>query len=125
MQKNWLNSSFFLLIQQIFMFHDLKGATLTFDHAHPIIISYPEVVSRFTKSIYSIDSLMRYSQFKSPVTKVATTFFVHTHLNVFLSILNYWYQHARKQAILSLCSRDILHLKILLDQDCFEPYLRN
>ena len=50
---------FILATQQILESHDLKGVTHTFDHAHPIIISYPEFVSPFKKSVYSIDSFMR------------------------------------------------------------------
>ena len=33
-----------------------------------MIISYPEFVSPLKESVYFIDSFMRYSQFKSPVT---------------------------------------------------------
>ena len=56
---------------------------------------------------------MRHSQFKSPVTKLVTLIFDHTHPNIFLSTLNFWYQYAKKQVISSLCSRDKLDLKIL------------
>ena len=102
-----------LAIQQILESHDLKGASATFDHAYPIIICYSEIVSPCKKSVCFIDSFMRYSQFKSPVTRVATPISDHTHPNIFLSTLNFWYQYAKKQAISSLCSRDIFDLKIL------------
>ena len=57
---------------------------------------------------------MRYSQFKSPMTSAATPIFDHIHPNIFLSTLNFWCQYTKKQAIASLCSRDIFDLKILL-----------
>ena len=56
---------------------------------------------------------MRYSQFKSPVTRLTTPIFDHNHPNNFLSTLNFWYQYAKNQAISSLCSSDIFDLKIL------------
>ena len=74
-----------------------KVGTPTFDHSHPIIISYPEFVSPFKKSVYSIDSFMRCSQFKSSVTRVVTPIFDNTHPNMFLSILNFWYQYAKSR----------------------------
>ena len=45
------------------------------------------------------------------VTRVATTISDHTHPNNFLSTLNFWYEHVKKQTISSLCSRDIFDLK--------------
>ena len=62
---------FILAKQQVLESHDLR-ATPTFDHVHPVIISYPEFVSLFKKSVYSIDSFMRYSQLKSPLINVTT-----------------------------------------------------
>ena len=84
-------------LKQILESHDLKGTTLTFDHGEPIIITYPEFVSPFKKSVYSINFFVRYSsQFKSLVTKVATLIFLdNTHVNNLLSALNFWYQHAK------------------------------
>ena len=64
-----------LAIQQIFKSLNLKVAPATFDHAHPTTISYFEFVSPCKKSVYSINSYMRYSQFKSPVTRVARPIF--------------------------------------------------
>ena len=59
---------------------------------------------------------MKYSQFKSPVTRVATPIFDHMHPNIFLSTLNFWYE------LSSLRSRDIFDIKILQsdwqDRDC-------
>ena len=71
-----------LAIQQILKSHDLRGASATSDHAHPTIISYSKFVLSCKKSVYSIDSLMGYSQFKSPVTGVARAIFDHTHTNI-------------------------------------------
>ena len=85
----------------------------TFDHAHPIIISYLEFLSPFKKSVYSIDSLIRYSQFKSLVTRVDTPIFDYTHRCIFLSTLNFWCQHEKKQTFSSLCSKDTFDIKIL------------
>ena len=64
---------FILSKQQILESSDFKGATHTVDHAHPKIISYPKIVSLFKNSVYSIDSFVRYSQFRNPVTRVART----------------------------------------------------
>ena len=80
----------------MFESHDLKEASATFDYAYPIIICYSEIVSPCKKSVCSIDSSLRYSQFKSPVTSVTTPIFDHTHPNIFLSTLNFWYQCAKK-----------------------------
>ena len=93
---------FILVIQQVLVSHNLKGVTPSFDHAHQIIISFPEFVSPFKKSIYSINSFMKYNQFKSPATRVATLIFDHIHPSIFLSTLNFRYQYAKKQAISSL-----------------------
>ena len=43
MQKISSIHPFILAIQQTLEPHDLKGASSTFDHAHPIIISYPDL----------------------------------------------------------------------------------
>ena len=56
---------------------------------------------------------MRYSQFKSLETTAVTTIFYQTHPNIFLSTLNFQYQYAKKQAISSLYSRDMVDLKTL------------
>ena len=85
-----------LAIQQILESHDLKEASATFDHAYPIIIRYSEIVSACKKSVCSIDLFVRYSQFKSPVTRVATPIFDNSHPNMFPSTLNFWYQYAKK-----------------------------
>ena len=124
MQKISSIYPFIHTIQQILESHDWKGATPTFDYAHPIISSFPEFVLPLKKSVYSIDSFMTYNQFKSPMARVTTPIFKHTLPNIFLSTLNFWYQSARKQVISSLCSRDMFDLKIL-ESDWPRPFWPN
>ena len=66
-------------IQQIVESHDIKGVSATFDNAHPLIVTYSEFVSLRIKSVYFIDSFMRYSKFESLVTTVAKPIFDDTH----------------------------------------------
>ena len=89
MEKIRAIHSFIPAMQHVLESHDLKGALLTFDYAQRIIISYCDFVSPFKTPVYFIDYSMRYSQFKSHVTRVATPIFSHTHLNIFLSTLNF------------------------------------
>ena len=110
------SAQFIVAIQQILESHDLRVATLTFDHANPTI-SYQLLAIAIKKSVYYINCFMRYSQFQSSVTRVTTPIFDQTQPNIFLSTLNFLYQHAKKQAISSVCSRDILDIKIL-QSDC-------
>ena len=84
----------------------------TFDHAHPIIISYLEFLSPFKKSVYSIDSLIRYSQFKSLVTRVDTPIFDYTHRCFFYQLLISGVNMKKKQTFSSLCSKDTFDIKI-------------
>ena len=62
-----------------------------FDHAHPttITLSFLEFVSANKKSVYSINSFLSYSQFKSPMTRMATHIFPHNHPNIFQSTFNF------------------------------------
>ena len=48
--KNQLNLQIHSCNTLNFRLHDLEGATHTFDHAQPIIFSYPEIVPSFKKS---------------------------------------------------------------------------
>ena len=52
-------------------------ATPIFDQVHPkiseITFNFPEFAPAFKKSVYSIDTFLRYSQFWSPVTRLATS----------------------------------------------------
>ena len=45
------------------------------------------------------------------VTRIAKTISGQTHPNIFLSTLNFWYQHVKKSTVSLLCSRHIFHLK--------------
>ena len=67
-------------------------AMASFDHAHSKIIestfSFPEVVTAPKKSVYSLCSFLRYSQFSSPVTRLATTTFYHAQPRNFQSPFN-------------------------------------
>ena len=75
------------------------------DHAHflstpspkviKVTFGFPEFLSKHQKPIYSINSFLSYSQFQCPQTRVAT--------------LTNLYQ----QFVSSLCSGDIVNLKIL------------
>ena len=66
--------------------------TPNFDHIHPKIIeiafSFPEFTTARQKSVYSIYSFLRYSQFLSPVTRLATPISDHAHLQIFWSTFN-------------------------------------
>ena len=120
-----------LAIQQ--MSHDLKRVSETFDHAHPIFISYCELVSPSKKSIYSIDFFMRYSQFKRLFTRETRSTFNHSHPNIF----NFLIFKLLISCINMQKSRLIFHhfvLEIyliyrfwnLIDIECFDPiWLRN
>ena len=55
---------------------------------------------------------------------VAAPIFDHKHPNIFLPPLNFQYQHAKKQAISSLCSTEIFDLKIL-QSDWTRPFSPN
>ena len=60
---------------------------LIFDHTHLKIIeatfSFPDFVTTLKKSAYAICAFLRYSQFYSPVTRLATPIFDQTHLKFF------------------------------------------
>ena len=76
-----------LATHQILESHGLKGASVTFDDAQPIIVSYSKFMSPCTKLVYSIDFFMRYSQFKNPLTRVGTSIFDSAHSNIFYQSL--------------------------------------
>ena len=54
-----------------------------FDQTHQkmieITFSFLEFASAYKKSVHSINSFLRYSQFKSPVTRLATPISDHAH----------------------------------------------
>ena len=69
---------------------------------------YPKLKSPFKKWVYAIDSFMRYGQFKSPVTRVVTPTPIF-----FYQVLISGIKMQKRRFVSSLCSRDILDLKIL------------
>ena len=75
-------SSIHKLIQQILGSHE-PNDTPVFDQTHPIIIEitfcFPEFAPPCKKSVHSINSLLRYIQFQSPVTRLATPISGHAH----------------------------------------------
>ena len=58
-----------------------------FDHALPHIIeitfSFPEFAPAYKNSVHSINSFLRYSQFQSPVTRMATPTSDHVQSKLF------------------------------------------
>ena len=75
-----------------------------FYHNHPkiikLVLNFPEFISVCKKSAQFIHSFIH-----SSCDQCATTIFGHTHSNIFLSALNFWYQHVKKFSW--LCSRYI------------------
>ena len=63
-----------------------------FDQAHPKIIEItfwlPEFAPACKKSVHSIYSILRYSQFQSPLTRLATTISDNAHPKIFWSTFN-------------------------------------
>ena len=120
MQKISSFHQFIIEKQQILESKDLtKKTTHIFDHQSPKIIketfSFPEFVSTYEQSVYSITCFFRYSQFQSPETRVPTPIFDHAHPIFFKQLLISMnlHQHAKNQAFLSFCSRDRVDLKFL------------
>ena len=124
MQKN---SSIHKLIQQILGSHALN------DHAHfwpgppknhwnNFFLS--RICTNTKKSVHSINSFLRYSQFQSPMTRPTTPFFDHVHPKIFDQLLIYvnLYQHAK-----NLRNPDFWIKKScnLIGWEYFGPYLRH
>ena len=65
----------------------------SFDDSLPLIVkvtfSFPEFVSPCKRSIYSINSFLRCSQFYGPGTMVAILIFDHSHPNFLQSTFNF------------------------------------
>ena len=70
-----------------------------------ITFSFPEFAPACKKSVHSIYSLLRYSQFYSPVTRLAAPIFDHSRPNFFDQLLIYvnFYQHAKNKAMSLIC----------------------
>ena len=67
------------------------------------------------KSVKSICSFLRYSQFQSPETRLVKTIFDHAQPKNFQSTFIFLnlYQHAKNETISLICFDEILDLKIL------------
>ena len=78
-------------IEQILKSQDLKGYAHYNHHSKIINVTFgfPEFLSTFQKSVYSINSFLRYSQISCPENKVATSIFGQTHPNIFQSTFSF------------------------------------
>ena len=72
--------------------------------------SFPEFAPACKKSFHSIYSFLRYSQFQSPMTRLATSIFNHADQKIFDKLLIYVnsYQQAKNQAILMIFLGDMV-----------------
>ena len=79
------------------------------------IFCFPEFALPCKKSVHSINSFLRYSQFLSPLTRLATHISPHANQKFFGQLFVYMnlYQHAKNQAISLTCSGDMVDSKIL------------
>ena len=90
-----------------------KATSISDQHNAKIIkvtFKFPEFLSTDQKSAYSIDFLLRYSQFQCPETRVGTpilTIPMPIFFNQLLISINL-HQQAKNQAFSSFCSRDIV-----------------
>ena len=84
-------SSIHKFIPQIFGSHELNVHPI-FDQAHPKIIEitfcFPDFAPPCKKSVHVINSLLRYSQFYSPVTRLVTPISGQAHPKSFRSTFN-------------------------------------
>ena len=84
-----------------------------FDHTHPKIpelnFSFPEFPPVCKRSVRSINSFLRFIQFQSPVTSLATPIFGGATQKFFDQALTYvnLYQHAKNPAISLIYFRDM------------------
>ena len=101
-------------------FQALKNyrAMFIFDHAHPKIIVTTFTFAKFVllckKSVYSICSFLRYSQFQNPATRLATPIFYHGHPKNFQAtfICMNLYQHAKNWLIASIYFSDTVSFRV-------------
>ena len=86
-------------------------ATPIFDDAHSktieTTVSFPEFPSTCKKSVHCIYPLLSYSQFKSPMTRLATPTTISTQKNFDQLLINVNFcQLGKNQAISLICSED-------------------
>ena len=97
-----------------------------FDHAHPNIIEstfrFPEFIPACKKSVNSIYSFLRYSQFSvirlywpHPFLTMLNQTIFNQHL-----IFENLYRHTKNEAVSSIYSGEVVDLKIL-ESDCMRP----
>ena len=67
-----------------------------------VVLNFPEFTSVCKKSAQFIHSFIH-----SPCDQCVTTISDHTHPNIFLSTLNFWYQHVKNYRILHQFALDI------------------
>ena len=103
-------------------------------HAHPktieITFSFPEFAPACKISVHSIYSFLRYSQFQSPVTRLAMPIFHHVYPKNFWSTFNLCelVSTCKKSGYFNWLVLDIWLIKKscnLIDWEHFGPYLRN
>ena len=98
-----------------------------FYHSHPEVLKVVLTFLQFT-SVCNKSAQFIHSFIHSPCDQCATTISDHTQPNIFLSTLNFWYQHVKMWRLSSLCSRYIFDLKSfsLIGQYQFDPiWMRN
>ena len=86
LQSAHKKSAQFRLIQQILGSHKQMVMPIfnhTYQKISKITFSFPELTSACKKSVHSINSFLRYSQFQSPVTQLATPISDHAHPKMF------------------------------------------
>ena len=86
LQSAHKKSAQFRLIQQILGSHKQMVMPIfnhTYQKISKITFSFPELTSACKKSVHFINSFLRYSQFQSPVTQLATPISDHAHPKMF------------------------------------------
>ena len=82
-----------------------------FYHSDPgvlkVVLTFLQFTSVCNKSAQFIHSFIHW-----PCDLCATTICDHTQPNIFLSTLNFWYQHVKKCRLSSFCSRYIFDLNL-------------
>ena len=100
--------------QSKFLSSKNKNATVIFDYHHPKIIkvtfAFSEFLSTHQKSVYSLNSFLRYNQLLEIQPFLTTPNTIHFDQHLISINL---YQHTKKQAFSSVSSRDTADLKIL------------
>ena len=101
MQKTSYTFHLFILqIQSILQSHHQTSCTHFWPYqAQKVSIIFCEIVPACKKSVSSVSSFLRYSQFYSPETRLAILIFGHAPPKIFLSTFVNVYQHAKNEAV--------------------------